>query len=70
MKLGDGLHHIISEHTKDVIALVIVVSFCVALFMPEKVVSHQLMQLFAQIVISVISFYFGSKKYESSHNKL
>ncbi|HCC35870.1 MAG TPA: hypothetical protein DEQ02_09700 [Ruminococcaceae bacterium] len=54
---------------KDVIATLLVLGFCFAIFMPSNVVSYETMQLFERILGTVIGFYFGAHVAQNNQNK-
>lgn len=49
---------------QDLIALLFVVTWCAAIFLPEQLVNHETMQQFERILLMVVGFYFGSKSTE------
>ncbi len=51
----------IFQTSKDVIALVIIATWCVAIFLPEHLVDEVTQRSFERIIMMVIGFYFGSK---------
>jgi hypothetical protein len=65
MKKDSWLHHIIAEHTKDVIAIMIVFTWCVSVFIPNSVIDEVTQRSFERVMLLVLGFYFGAKKYDS-----
>lgn len=49
---------------QDLIALLFVITWCAAIFLPEQLVNHDTMQQFERILLMVVGFYFGSKSTE------
>lgn len=51
----------IFQGPKDVIALVIIATWCIAIFLPESLIDEVTQRSFERIIMMVIGFYFGSK---------
>ncbi len=64
------IHHILAEHTKDVIAILIVIVWCASIFFPSAVIDEITQRSYERIMIMVLSYYFGSKKYEGKTQEL
>ncbi len=45
---------------KDAIALIVILSWCIAIFLPEYLVDEITQRSFERIIMMVIGFYFGS----------
>ncbi len=45
---------------KDAIALIVILSWCIAIFLPESLVDEVTQRSFERIIMMVIGFYFGS----------
>ncbi len=48
------------KHTKDLIALMVIFTWCVAVFLPESLIDEVTQRSFERIILMVIGFYFGS----------
>lgn len=57
--------HIIGDHTKDIIAIMVIVTWCIAIFLPESLIDEVTQRSFERIVLLVLGFYFGAKKFET-----
>ncbi len=55
----------IFSNMKDVIAAILVLAFCLSIFLPENMVSGETMQQFERILCTVVGFYFGTHVVES-----
>lgn len=46
-------------HVKDIIALCIVITWCISIFLPEHFVDAETMNQFERIMLLILGFYFG-----------
>ncbi|MDR1663981.1 MAG: hypothetical protein LBR83_03550 [Clostridiales bacterium] len=54
---------------KDIIALLIVVTFCLSIFLPEYFVSDETMTQLERILCTIIGFYFGTHIAENGRER-
>lgn len=50
----------IFSNMKDIVAVILVLAFCISIFVPEHFVSSETMQQFERILGTVLGFYFGT----------
>ncbi len=55
----------LTHHTKDLIAIMIIFTWCVSVFLPDYLIDEVTMRSFERILLLVLGFYFGAKKYET-----
>lgn len=56
--MKDTLRSILSD-TRDVIALLIVITWCLSIFLPETAVSNETQKSFETIMLLVLGYFFG-----------
>ncbi len=56
------IRHVVNEHTRDIIAIMVVGTWCIAVFLPESLIDEVTQRAFERILLLVVGFYFGSHK--------
>lgn len=53
-----ALREIFSD-TRDVIALLLVLSYCASIFLPEEIIGTQTREYFNTVILMVLGYFFG-----------
>lgn len=49
-------------NSQDIIALIVVITWCISIFLPELLVDEVTMRSFERIMLIIIGFYFGAHR--------
>lgn len=55
-------------NSQDIIALIVVVTWCISIFLPELLVDEVTMRSFERIMLIIIGFYFGAHRGRRNDN--